>query len=113
MELVHQINPAFYHIFGFETSTKFGIYPASEITLSSPECLMALELCKDGLANIKGEVTYRMYEHYHKKCVNTRAFITLKTSGKAIHKQTVCRSYDNRVRTYLQRETHICNKCKM
>lgn len=55
-------NPEFYHIFGFVTSTEYGIYPSSEVKLPSPECLMVLELCKDGLADIKGEVTYRMYK---------------------------------------------------
>ncbi|NLP35791.1 MAG: N-acetyltransferase [Clostridiales bacterium] len=55
-------NPDFYHIFGFKISTEYGIYPSKEIKLPSPECLMVLELYKDGLAEIKGEVTYSMYE---------------------------------------------------
>lgn len=55
-------NPDFYHIFGFVTSTKYNIYPSKEVQLPAPECLMVLELCKDGLSCIKGEVSYEMYD---------------------------------------------------
>ena len=54
-------NPQFYNKIGFETSTKFGIYASEKNLPPSEECLMAMELVKDGLENIKGEVCYSMY----------------------------------------------------
>lgn len=54
-------NPAFYSKLGFITSTKFAIYASEKNLPPSEECLMAMELCDDGLKNISGEVDYSMY----------------------------------------------------
>jgi putative acetyltransferase len=54
-------NPAFYSQLGFITSTKFRIYASEKNLPPSEECLMAMELCEDGLKNISGEVDYSMY----------------------------------------------------
>lgn len=54
-------NPAFYSQLGFITSTKLGIYASKKNLPPSEECLMAMELCEDGLKNISGEVDYSMY----------------------------------------------------
>ena len=55
-------NPAFYHTIGFKISTTYGIYPSKNCHLPSPECLMALELYKGALSDIKGEVDYNFYK---------------------------------------------------
>lgn len=54
-------NPKFYMQLGFVTSTKFGIYASEKNLPPSEECLMAMELCENGLKNISGEVDYSIY----------------------------------------------------
>lgn len=54
-------NPAFYGQLGFITSTKFNIYASKKNLPPSEECLMAMELCEDGLRNISGEVDFSIY----------------------------------------------------
>lgn len=55
-------NPAFYHTVGFRTSAEFGIYPSESVRLPAPECLMAMELYENAMANIGGYVDYGMYD---------------------------------------------------
>ncbi|WP_419955222.1 GNAT family N-acetyltransferase [Neobacillus niacini] len=52
----------YYRRFGFRTSTEFGIYASKKNLPPSEENLMAMELCKDGLKNISGEVDYTIYQ---------------------------------------------------
>lgn len=54
-------DPRYYHRFGFKTSTEFGIYASEKNLPPSEENLMALELCKNGLEDISGEVDYSIY----------------------------------------------------
>jgi predicted N-acetyltransferase YhbS len=51
----------YYRRFGFRTSTEFGIYASQKNLPPSKDNLMAMELCKDGLKNICGEVDYTIY----------------------------------------------------
>lgn len=51
----------YYQHFGFRTSTEFGIYASLKNLPSSVENLMAMELCKNGMGNISGEVDYSIY----------------------------------------------------
>lgn len=55
-------NPAFYHTVGFRISTDFGIYPSESVHLPAPECLMAMELYENALADVSGCVNYGMYD---------------------------------------------------
>lgn len=55
-------NPAFYHTVGFSTSSDFEIYPSESVHLLAPECLMAMELYENSLADINGYVDYSMYD---------------------------------------------------
>lgn len=55
-------DPNYYHSFGFNTSTEFGIYASSKNRPPSPDNLMALELSKSSLKNISGEVDYSIYK---------------------------------------------------
>ncbi len=52
----------YYRRFGFKASTEFGIYASKKNLPPSEENLMAMELCKDGLKNISGEVDYTIYQ---------------------------------------------------
>jgi putative acetyltransferase len=52
----------YYRRFGFRTSTEFGIHASQKNLPPAEEYLMALELCKNGLKNISGEVDYSMYK---------------------------------------------------
>ena len=52
----------YYRLFGFRTSTVFGIYASKKNLPPAEEYLMALELCDQGLAEISGEVDYSMYK---------------------------------------------------
>ncbi|MCM3693568.1 GNAT family N-acetyltransferase [Neobacillus niacini] len=52
----------YYRRFGFRTSTEFGIYASKKNLPPSKEYLMAMELCKDGLKDICGEVDYTIYQ---------------------------------------------------
>ncbi|PFA69210.1 GNAT family N-acetyltransferase [Bacillus sp. AFS015802] len=52
----------YYQRFGFRTSTEFGIHASKKNLPPSPENLMALELCEDGLEHISGEVDYSIYQ---------------------------------------------------
>ena len=54
-------NPDFYHIFGFNTSSKLGIYPDEHLELPFEECLMAMELYDGALKDISGSIDFHMY----------------------------------------------------
>ena len=56
-------NPAFYNKLGFETSSKYNIYPTSGWPLERPECMMYMENYPGSLKGISGYVIYDMYEH--------------------------------------------------
>lgn len=56
-------NPAFYNTLGFETSSKFNIYPTSGWPMERPECMMYMETYPGSLSGISGYVIYDMYKH--------------------------------------------------
>lgn len=56
-------NPAFYNKVGFETSSKYNIYPTSGWPLERPECMMYMETYPGSLEGISGYVIYDMYKH--------------------------------------------------
>lgn len=56
-------NPAFYNTLGFETSSKYNIYPTSGWPMKAPECMMYMETYPGSLKGISGYVIYDMYEN--------------------------------------------------
>lgn len=56
-------NPAFYNRLGFETSSKYNIYPTSGWPLEMPECMMYMETYPGSLSGISGYVIYDMYKN--------------------------------------------------
>lgn len=55
-------DPNFYHKFGFKTSSKYNIYASEKNLPPSEDYLMALELSKNSLSDISGEVDYSIYK---------------------------------------------------
>lgn len=53
----------FYHRVGFQTSSKFHIYPTSGIPLKEPRCMMCQELYTGALKDIQGYIVYDMYDN--------------------------------------------------
>lgn len=51
----------FYNRTGFQTSSKFQIYPTSGIPLKEPRCMMCQELYEGALKDIHGYIVYDMY----------------------------------------------------
>ncbi|SDL02668.1 MULTISPECIES: GNAT family N-acetyltransferase [Halanaerobium] len=51
----------FYNRVGFETSSKYGIYPTSGYPMEEPRCMMCQETFPGSLAEIDGYVVYDMY----------------------------------------------------
>ena len=56
-------NPEFYKKLGFETSSKYNIYPTSGFPMQNPECMMYQETYPGSLEGISGYVIYDMYEN--------------------------------------------------
>jgi len=56
-------NPAFYNTLGFETSSKFNIYPTNGYPLQDPNCMMYQETYPGSLDGISGYVIYDMYKN--------------------------------------------------
>lgn len=56
-------NPAFYNTLGFETSSKYKIYPTSGYPMQDPNCMMYQETYPGSLDGISGYVIYDMYKH--------------------------------------------------
>lgn len=56
-------NPAFYNTLGFETSSKYNIYPTSGFPMQYPDCMMYQETYPGSLEGISGYIIYDMYEN--------------------------------------------------
>ncbi|HZJ98668.1 MAG TPA: N-acetyltransferase [Tissierellaceae bacterium] len=56
-------NPAFYNTLGFETSSKYNIYPTSGYPMQEPKCMMYQETYPGSLEGISGYVIYDMYKN--------------------------------------------------
>ena len=51
----------FYNRVGFETSSKYNIYPTSGYPMTEPRCMMCQETYKGSLEGIHGYIVYDMY----------------------------------------------------
>lgn len=51
----------FYNRVGFETSSKYHIYPTSGYPMTEPRCMMCQETYKGSLEGIHGYIVYDMY----------------------------------------------------
>lgn len=51
----------FYNRIGFETSSKYDIYPTSGYPMEEPRCMMCQETFPGSLDSIKGYIVYDMY----------------------------------------------------
>lgn len=51
----------FYNRVGFETSSKYNIYPTSGYPMEDPRCMMCQETYPGSLAEVEGYVVYDMY----------------------------------------------------
>lgn len=56
-------DPAFYNKLGFETSSKYNIYPTSGYPMQEPKCMMYQETYPGSLEGIFGYVIYDMYKN--------------------------------------------------
>lgn len=56
-------DPAFYNTLGFETSSKFKIYPTCGHPMQYPDCMMYQETYPGSLDGISGYVVYDMYDN--------------------------------------------------